>query len=221
MKTLFVLPNSTLYYDFDQTEEYFTNINNKIKIIYKYRIKNYKSVSTLYDFLSKASTDKNISSIDFCSGHKRCNEIKNSNMYLLYNSIESTINIYAKEISNYYKDFKKIKNSIKNKTDIIINFIDERYTILNSNINHVIIYLEELFLSYFYNDEKEIVNDFYLRIKLLNIIEVCYCALLNLLSILFVYNFITRIIYSVEEASKRINNSIRRMKLLKLEEMNF
>ena len=221
VKTLFILPNATLYHNLNETEEYFTDINNKINQIYENRIKNYKSISTLYDILLDTSKDKNISSIDFCSNHKRCNDIKNSSMYLLTNGIESTINLYAKEISNYYKDFKKVKNTIKNKTDIINNFIDERYTILSSNINHVIIYLEELFFSYFYNDEKEIVNDFYLKIKLLNVIEVCYCALLNLFSILFVYNFITRIIYSVEEGSKRINNSIRRMKLLKIEEMNF
>ena len=221
MKTLFILPKSNLYYNLDETEEYFNDINSKVNQIYEKRIKNYKSISGLYDILLGSSKDKNISSIDFCFSHKRCNDIKNSNMYLLTNGIESTINIYAKEISNYYKDFKKVKNTIKNKTDIINNFIGERYVVLSSNINHVIIYLEELFFSYFYNDEKKIVNDFYLKIKLLNVIEVCYCALLNLFSILFVYNFISRIINSVEEGSKRINNSIRRMKLLKIEEMNF
>jgi hypothetical protein len=212
MKTLFILPNSTLYHNLNETEEYFNDINSKVNQIYEKRIKNYKSISGLYDILLGTSKDKNISSIDFCFGHKRCTDIKNSNMYLLTNGIESTINIYAKEISNYYKDFKKVKNTIKNKTDIINNFIDERYTVLSSNINHVIIYLEELFFSYFFNDEKYIVNDFYLKIKILNIVEVSYCALLNLFSILFVYNYITRIISSVEEASVRINNSIMRMK---------
>ena len=82
---------------------------------------------------------------------------------------------------------------------------------MSSNINHVIIYLEELYFNFFLDDEKGIVNDFYLEIKILNIIEVCYCALLNLFSIIFVYNYITRIIYSVEESSMRINNSIKRI----------
>ena len=135
-----------------------------------------------------------------------------SNTYLLSNGIESTVNFYAKEIFNYYKDYLRLKDTIKNKDDIIKNFMGERYNILGTNINHVVIYLEELYFNYFLNDEKNIVNDFYLEIKLLNIIEVCYCALLNLFSILFVYNYITRIIYSVEESSMRINNSIKRMK---------
>ena len=80
----------------------------------------------------------------------------------------------------------------------------------------MIIYLEELYFNNFLEDEKNIVNEFYLVMKILNIVEICYCALLNLFSIAFVYNYITRIIYSVEEASIRINNSIRRMKDLKL-----
>jgi hypothetical protein len=201
-----------MYYDLSQTEEYFTGINNKVIDVYERRIKKYKSISTLYDFLLDTSSKNNKTSINFCLSHKRCNDIKYSNIYLLSNGILSTVNLYAKEISNYYKDFSKIKDTIKNKSDIIENFIDERYTILSSNVNHVIIYLEELFFSYFFNDEKYIVNDFYLKIKILNIVEVSYCALLNLFSILFVYNYITRIISSVEEASVRINNSIMRMK---------
>ena len=210
------MPNSTIHYDLNKTEEYFLNINSKVNHIYHHRIKKYKSISYLYDYLLDSSKDKNISKINFCLEHKRCNDIKYSNKYLLYNSIESTVNLYAKEISNYYKDFNDIKNEIKTKNDIINNFIGDRYKILSSNINHVIIYLEELYFNNFLEDEKNIVNDFYLEIKILNIVEICYCALLNLFSIAFVYNYITRIIYSVEEASIRINNSIRRMKDLKL-----
>ena len=107
---------------------------------------------------------------------------------------------------------------IENKEDIKNIFIDERYySILSSNINHVVIFLEELAFSLFFQDEDDIVQSFYKLIKILNIVEVCYCALLNLFSVLFVYNFITRIISSVEVASARINNSIRRMKFNKIE----
>jgi hypothetical protein len=218
IKQLFILPNSHIHYDLNKTEEHFIKINNNINNIYKNRIKNYRLTSTLYDCLFNISSDKNLSNIDFCFGYKRCNQIKNSNRFLLSNGIESTINLYAKEISNYYKDFKRIKNNIKNKNDIKNYFIDDKYKILSSNINHIIIYIEELFFNHFYNDEKEIVNDFYLKIKILNIIEVCYCALLNIVSIFFVYNFINRIIHSVEETSNRINNSIRRMKISAIEE---
>ena len=220
IKQLFILPNSTIYYDFDQIEEYFAEINSKVNYIYKNRIKEYERISYLYDYLMDTSLEKNISSIDFCSGHKRCNDIKNSNKFLLSNGIESFINLYAKEISNYYKDFNKLKDSIKDKHNIVDNFMNDKYLILSSNANHIIYYVQELFFSYFYNDEKDIVNAFYLKIKLLNIIEVCYCALLNLFSILFVCNFLTKMIYSLEEASKRINKSIRRMKLIKIEGNN-
>ena len=217
IKQLFILPNSTIYYDFNQTEEYFTGINSKVNYIYKYRIKNYESISILYDYLLGRQSDKNITSLDFCLGHKRCNDIKNSSKFLLSNGIESAINLYAKEISNYYKDFNKIKNTIKNKDDIVNNFMNDKYLILSSNVNHIIIFIQELFFKNFYSDEKSIVNSFYLKIKLLNIIEVCFCALINLFSILFVSNFLTKIIYSLEETSKRINRSIRRMKILKTE----
>ena len=214
MKYLFVLPNFRLANDLEKTEEYFTELNNKVNNIYKFRIKRYKKISKLYDILLSTSNRINISSIDFCQNHKRCYDIKDSNKFLLSNGIESTVNLYAKEISNYYKDFFKLKNDIKSKNDIIKFFINDKYQVLSSNINHVVIFLEELYFSYFLEDEKDIVNDFYSKIKILNIVEVCYCAILNLFSVLFVYNYITRIISSVEVASSRINCSIKRMKVL-------
>ena len=220
MKTLFVLPNATIAENLNKTEEYFLYLNSKVNNIYKYRMKRYKRIYGLYNILLSSSLDQNLSTVHFCLDHKRCIDIKYSNNYLLANGIESTVNLYGKEIFNYYKDFLEIKDNIKTKEDIIEHFVNDRYKILSSNINHVIIYLEQLVFGYFLNDEKDIVDKFYLKIKILNIVEICFCALLNLFSVLFVYNYITRIIYSVEVASPRINNSITRIKIMKLERNN-
>ena len=198
IKTIFVLPNATIYENLNETEEYFINLNSKVNYIYKYRIKRYKRISELYDLLLSSSPGRNLSKFDFCLDHQRCKNIRNSSNYLLVNGLESTIILYGKEIYNFYKDYVHIKNNIKTKEDIIKNFLGDKYTLLSYNINHVIIYLEQLVFRYFLNDEKDIVNDFYLKIKIMNIFEICYCALLNFFSVLFVYNYITRIIYSVE-----------------------
>ena len=213
IKTLFILPNTTPSYDFNNTEIFFHNLNAKIYNIYNYRIKKYKRISDLYDILLSPELDQNLSTIEFCFQHKRCNEIKNSNKYLLSNGIESTVNLYAKEIANYYKIFLLSKNKIKTKEDIINIFINDRYKVLSSNINHIVIFLEEIFFNYFLQDEKDIVNNYYLITKILNIIEICYCLILNLFSIFFVYSFVMRIISSFEISSTRINNSILRMKI--------
>jgi hypothetical protein len=220
IKTMFILPNATIYVNLNETEEYFINLNSRVNYIYKFRIKRYKRMSELYDILLSSSLGQNQSTFDFCLDHQRCIEVKNSRNFLLANGLESTVILYGKEIYNYYKDFLLIKNNIKTKEDIIKNFLGERYSALSSNINHVIIYIEQLFFGYFLNDEKDTVNDFYLKIKIMNIVEICYCALLNLFSALFVYNYITRIVYSVEVASTRINNSIIRLKNMKLERIN-
>jgi hypothetical protein len=220
LKTIFILPNTSLEIDLNNTEEYFIEFNSKVNYIYKYRIKRYKRISVLYDILLSLSTEQNATSIDFCLNHSRCEDIKNSNIFLFSNGLDSTVNLYAKEITNFYKDFYPIKNDIKSKADVQKVFINEKYNVLSSNLNHVVIFLEELFFKYFLEDEIDIVNNFYLKIKILNIIEICYCALLNLFSVLFVHTFVTRIIYSVEVASERINCSIKRMKILKLESGN-
>ena len=197
LKTLFILPNTSLEIDLNNTEEYFIEFNSQVNYIYKYRIKRYKRISDLYDILLSNEIKENATSIDFCLNHSRCEEIKNSNTFLFSNGIDSTVNLYAKEITNFYKDFYPIKNDIKTKDDIRRVFINEKYHVLSSNLNHVVIFLEELFFKYFLEDEIDIVNNFYLKIKILNIIEICYCALLNLFSVLFVHTFVTRIIYSV------------------------
>jgi hypothetical protein len=71
-------------------------------------------------------------------------------------------------------------------------------------------------LKYFLQDEKDIIDIFHLEVKVLNVIELCYCALLNLFSVFFVYTYINRIIASVEISSIRINESIQRIKLKSL-----
>ena len=62
-------------------------------------------------------------------------------------------------------------------------------------------------------DEKDIIDLFHLEVKVLNVIELVYCALLNLFSVFFVYTYINRIIASVEISSTRINDSIQRIKI--------
>ena len=220
IKTIFILPNATIYVNLNETEEHFINLNSKVNNLSNLRIKRYKRISEIYDILLSSSLGQNISTFNFCLDNQRCKDIKNSRNYLLVNGLDSTVIIYGKEIYNYYKDFLLVKNNIKTSKDIINNFLGERYSVLSSNINHVFIFLEQLFFGFFFNDEKDIVNDFYLIIKIMNIVEICYCALLNLFSVLFVYNYITRIIYSVEVASTRINNSIIRLKNMKLERIN-
>ena len=215
IKTLFILPNSTHSIHLEETENYFYKINSKVNYILNNRINNYKRVKNLYEILSDSSRNLNESGIDFCLGHKKCLEVFYSKD-LLTKDVESTVNLYAKEIENYYKDFNPKKNNIKGIDDIKKYFINDKYELLSLNINHVFIYIEQVFLKFFILDEKDIINKFHFEIKILNSIEVCYCALLNLFSALFVYTYINRIIYSVEISSIRINESIQRIKLKSL-----
>jgi hypothetical protein len=213
IETLFILPNSNTTYNLNRTETYFYELNNRVYNIYDSRIKRYKKISALYDILLGQSSESNLSKIEFCLGHSLCNQIKMSSQFLLSNGIESTINMYSKEIYNYYNIFLLLRNNITKLNDIQYIFSDERYKILNTNLNHIFIFLEEMFFKYFLEDEKNIVDNFYLTIKIINIIEICYCLLLNLFSILFIYPFIMKIVSSVENASSRINCSLCRMKI--------
>ena len=165
--------------------------------------------------LSDSSIDLNTTGIDFCLGHEGCLKVFYTKD-LLSKDIESTVNLYAKEIENYYKDFYPNKNNIETKEDIIRLFINDKYELLSLNINHVFIYIEQVFLKYFMLDEKDIIDKFHLEVKVLNVIELCYCALLNLFSVFFVYTYINIIIASVEISSIRINESIQRIKLKSL-----
>ena len=222
IKSLFILPNTTISrYDLNNTEKYFFDINNKVYNIYNTRIKKYKKISKLYDILLDPSSTNNITSLDFCLEHKRCHDIiKNLTNCLLINGIVSTVNIYVKEISSYYRLFLLSKKNLNSTKDITNYFVNERYNILSSNINHILIFLEELYFKYFLEDEKTIVDNFHIIIKIINIIEICYCLLLNIFSVFFVYNFINSIIKCVEEATKRINGSISRLKYKNLDNNN-
>ena len=215
IKTLFILPQTNHSDNLEETENYFYQINNQVNYIRNNRIGNYKRVKNLYEILSDSSIDLESTGIDFCLGHKRCLMVFYTKD-LLSKDIESTVNLYAKEIENYYKDFYPNKNNIETKEDIIRLFINDKYELLSLNINHVFIYIEQVFLKYFMLDEKDIIDKFHLEVKVLNVIELCYCALLNLFSVFFVYTYINKIIASVEISSIRINESIQRIKLKSL-----
>ena len=208
----FILPFSNHSSELDETENYFYKRNNKVNYVLNNRIDNYERVKYLYNVLSNPSEELNTSGIDFCLGHKRCSDI----FYLddkLSKDIESTVNLYAKEIENYYKDFAPNKDNIKTKEDIINLFINQKFEILSLHINHVFIYIEQIFLKFFMEDEKDIIDKFHFEIKIMNIIGLCYCVLLNLFSAIFVYTYINNIIASVEISSIRINESLQRIKL--------
>lgn len=212
IKTLFVLPQTNHSDNLEETENYFYQINNKVNYIRNNRINRYKRVKNLYEMMSDSTYDLNSTGIDFCFGHKRCLAVFYTNN-LLSKDIESTVNLYAKEIENYYKDFYPNKDKIKTKEDIIKLFINDKYELLSLNINHVFIYIEQIFLRFSMQDEKDIIDLFHLEVKVLNVIELVYCALLNLFSVFFVYTYINRIIASVEISSIRINDSIQRIKI--------
>ena len=215
IKTLFILPNSIHSVHLEETENYFYSINSKVNYILNNRINNYKRVKKLYEVLSDSTKNLNETGIDFCFGHKKCLEVFYSND-LLTKEVESTVNLYAKEIENYYKDFIPNKDKITTKDDIKRLFINDKYELLSLNINHVFIYIEQVFLKFFLEDKEDIIDKFHFEVNILNSIEVCYCALLNLFSALFVYTYINKIIYSVEISSYRINESIQRIKLKSL-----
>lgn len=212
IKTLFVLPQTNHSDNLEETENYFYQINNKVNYIRNNRINRYKRVKNLYEMMSDSTYDLNSTGIDFCLGHKRCLAVFYTNN-LLSKDIESTVNLYAKEIENYYKDFYPNKDKIKTKEDIIKLFINDKFELLSLNINHVFIYIEQIFLRFSMQDEKDIIDLFHLEVKVLNVIELVYCALLNLFSVFFVYTYINRIIASVEISSIRINDSIQRIKI--------
>ena len=215
IQTLFVLPKSNHDKDLNETENYFYKINSRVNYIKNNRIDNYKRVKSLYEMLSDSSTDFNSVGIDFCLNHRGCiNAFYNQT--LLSTDIESTVNLYTKEIENYFKDFYPNKDKIKTKEDIIKFFINDKYELLSIYINHVFIYIEQVFLKFYMQDEKDIIDNFGLQIRILNIIELCYCAVLNLISVFFVYTYINKIISSVEISSIRINESLQRIKLKSL-----
>ena len=212
IRRLFILPNISQYSYLEETENYFYQLNTDVNYILNNRINNYKKIKYLYEILADPSKNLNETDIDFCINHTKCKKVFYSNDFLT-KDIESTVNLYAKEIENYYKDFIPNKENIKNKMDKINLFINDKYELLSKNINHAFIYIEQIFLKFFLEDEREFIDNFRFEIKILNVIELCYCALLNLFSALFVYTYINRIIASVEISSFRINESILRIRM--------
>jgi hypothetical protein len=204
MKTLFILPNATVNTNFNDIEKYFNRKNNDVLNLISTRISSYKRISILYYYLFNSKTPEDLLKANFCGSYNSCFTTINSTQNILLNGLNSAVSLYGKEIENFYRDYDKVKNNIKDKEDIKEFFIKDTFTILGMNINNIIIHIEEKFFSDFLEDEEEIKAGFYTEIKIFNVIALCYCIVLNLFSLLFVFNYINKIIAFVENSTMRI-----------------
>lgn len=204
MKTLFILPNTTIYTDLNNVEKYFDKKNNDVLNVISTRVNSYKRINALYYYLFNSKTSEDLLNANFCGNFQKCYEIINSTQNILLNGLNSAVSLYGKEIENFYRDYIEVKNNINDKEDIKKFFIKDTFTILGLNINHIIIHIQEKFFSDFLKDEEELKDGFYTEIKIFNVIALCYCIALNLFSLLFVFNYVNKIIAFVENSTMRI-----------------
>jgi hypothetical protein len=223
IKILFILPNSPIYKNMTNVESYFNNEQNRnVLNLITTRISYYKRTAHLYNLIFNPKDYKDLLKADFCDNHHKCFELINSTQNILLNGINSAVSLYGKEIENFYKDYLKVKNILKTKEDIKRYFIKDTFEILGLNLNHIFSHLQERFFNDFLKDEEDLKRDFNNEIKILNIIALCYSLLLNLFSILYVFNYINSINDFVEISSLRINMAICHLKeKIKIMHMGF
>jgi hypothetical protein len=212
IKTLVILPNSTIYVNISNVEDFFNGKNKDVLDLVNTRIKSYTKISELYNIILSPYSYEDLLKADFCDGHIKCYQLINSTQNILLNGLYSTVSLFGKEIGNYYKDFNKVKNELNNSDDIKRYFIRDTYLILSLNLNNIISHMQEKFFKNFLEDEKYLIEFFNKEIKILNIIALCYCLLLNLFSIFFVFNYINNINDFVEISSMRINGAFCHLK---------
>ena len=193
-------------------ESYFEKKNTDVLNLINSRINNYKRTSILYNNIFNPKDYTDLLKADFCDGHEKCYKLINSTQNIMLNGLNSAISLYGKEIANYYKDYLKVKDILKDRDDIKKYFIKDTYEILSMNLNNIITHLQEKFYKDFLKDEIDSINSFNDQIRILNIIALCYCLSLNLFSILFVFNYINKINDFVEISSIRINVAICHLK---------
>ena len=221
LKTLIILPNSIVATDLNNVEKYFNKKKDDVVNILSTRINTYKRISKLYGYIFNSNSTDNLLQANFCDDKKKCYEVINSTQNILLNGLNAAISIYGKEIENFYKDYLEVKDMIASKEDIKKYFIKDKFSILGININHIISHIEEKFFKDFLADEEEIKFRFYNEIKILNLIALLYCIALNLFSLLFVFNYVNKIISLVEISSMRIVEAICHIKNKIKEASNF
>ena len=221
IKTLFILPNRKIETNLNNTEIYFNKLNNDVYILFLNRINNYEKTSKFYNQLFNFNSTNDLISADFCNGHKRCYNLINNPQNVLLNGINFAFSLYAKTIEGFYRDLLKEKNKIKNKEDIKTYLRKENYALMNSNLIHIISFINEKFFKLFLFDEKKLIKKFYILIIVLNLISFIYCILLNIFIVFFVFNYINKVIDFIEVSSSRIICSICNFKIKIKEKTNF
>ena len=212
MKTLFILPQTNIETDIYNIEKYFSSINTEVLNVLATRIGNYKRVKILYNYLFNSHTQQELINANFCEGSAKCFELINSTQNILLNGLNSAVALYEKAIYNYYQDFIKVKDTLTTKEAIKSNFIKDNFIILGMNINHLLSHLEEKFFVDFLEDEKDIANSYHIEIKAFSLISLFYCIILNIYSLIFIFNYVSKNIKFIESSTLRIITSFCHMK---------
>ena len=71
MKTLFILPNTTVYTDLNDVEKYFDKKNNDVLNVISTRINSYKRISVLYYYLFNSKTPDDLLNANFCGNFQK------------------------------------------------------------------------------------------------------------------------------------------------------
>ena len=212
MKTLFILPNNAIYIDIYNIEKYFSSLNKEVLNIISSRINNYKRTKLLYSYLFNAKSQDDLIKANFCTTFPNCYDLINSDQNVLLNGLNAAVSLYAKEIYNYYKDYREVKNNIKTADDIKKYFIKDNFIILGTNINHIICHIEEKFFNDFLADEEDIAKNYHKEIRALSLVSFFYCIVLNLYSLIFIFSYINQNIEFIETSTFRIVSSFSHLK---------
>ena len=208
IKTLIILPNIAMPLDLINSETYFNELNNEVLNLISTRINNYKRIKSLYSIIYDAKTSSDLLKANFCNSHDKCYDLLKNTKNVLLNGLHSAVSLIGKEIETYYREYIKVKNIIKTKEDIKKYLIKESFSMVSSNIDHIVSFMQEKFFQEFIKDENEIKIEFINEIKILNIVALCYCIALNLFTLLFVFSYVNNIIEYVENSAMRIILSI-------------
>ena len=212
MKTLFIQPQTNIETDIYNIEKFFASINNEVLNVLAKRIGNYKRIKILYNYLFNSHTQQELLNANFCEGSVKCFELINSTQNILLNGLNSAVALYEKSIYNYYQDYIKVKDTLTNKQAVKNNFIKDNFIILGMNINHLLSHLEEKFFDDFLEDEKDIANSYHIEIKAFSLISLFYCIILNIYSLIFIFNYVSKNIKFIESSTLRIITSFCHMK---------
>ena len=180
----------------------------QINEVVKYNLANYKYCQEAFNYFQKSKADMETYFIENgCKDNELCIEVYNSSYNFYVNGLTTTFDAILLYTENLFNDYSKLTEQLNNTKEIATKLIDLDFVKIDLCLNFILVKVQEILYTSFYNDEFSIKASYHLTINILNSCAISYSGIIGILNMIFVIRMLKSLSNNIQVSGNRLNNA--------------